>query len=147
VAELPGRQRTESCSTGPIIKRNDHPGAQRIQDHITSQLQQVDFLLHQDRLVAPLKEVPDQAVAAVEALRIKTVQVPHPERQIAIRRLQQQVIVIGHLAEGVHHPVEASANNAQHLQPVDAVSIVQENVFPSIPARGDMINGPRQFEP
>jgi hypothetical protein len=70
---------------------------------------------------------------------------PHPERQVAIRRLQQQMIVIGHLAEGVHHPVEARANDAQHLQPVAAVSIVQENVFPSIPARGDMINGPGEF--
>jgi hypothetical protein len=68
--------------------------------------------------------VPNQAVAAVETLRVEAVQMPHPERQIAIRRLQQQVIVIGHLTEGVHDPVEARANNAQHLQPVDAVSIV-----------------------
>ena len=59
----------------------------------------------------------------------------------------QQVIVTGHLTEGLHHPVEARANNAQHLQPVTAVSIVQENLFPSIPARGDMINGPREFQP
>ena len=63
-------------------------------------------------------------MAAVEALRIEAVQMPHPKRQIAIRRLQQQVIVIGHLTEGVHHPVEARANNAQHIQPVDAVRIV-----------------------
>jgi hypothetical protein len=75
----------------------------------------------------------------VEALRINTVELPHPLCQIGFRRFDQEVVVIAHLAPGVTHPIETLANLGKNLQPNLAVSVRQVNIFPPVSPRGDVV--------
>jgi len=44
----------------------------------------------------PLEQMTNPRVGAIDVLREDTVQLAHPLRQIRIRRLDQQVAVVGH---------------------------------------------------
>jgi len=69
------------------------------------------------------------AVPFVEELRIAAVQLPHPEGQIALRGLDEKVIMVGHEAVGVANPVVAF---------IDALEGVHELLL--IAARGYVVN-------
>jgi hypothetical protein len=73
-------------------------------------------------------------MAAVEALGVFAVQLPHSTGQITVHRFYQQMIVIGHLAKSMNHPVKSGTHIAQYLQPITAIFVAQENIFPTIPA-------------
>ena len=85
--------------------------------------------------------MPHQRVPAVEPLRVLTVQLPHTSGQVAIHRLQQQVVVVAHLTKRMHHPVEALAGVAQNVEPVASVVVVQVNVFAPVTTGGDVVQG------
>ncbi|MGH8550761.1 MAG: hypothetical protein ACRERU_19610 [Methylococcales bacterium] len=77
-----------------------------MQHHLSGQFQQIVILLHKDRRVATWIERPDHPEAAVKALRIKTIQLPHPSRSIAVDRCHQPMIMVGHPTIRVDDPVE-----------------------------------------
>ena len=64
-----------------------------------------DHLINKDRLVPPLPEVADPVVAAVESLRVVSVDVPHQRPQPSLRRFAQKVIMVRHYTEGVNRHV------------------------------------------
>jgi hypothetical protein len=84
-------------------------------------------------------------VLPIHPLRIHPVQLPHASRQIALRRFHDQVIVIGHLAPAMTHPVEPFANLTQQLQPGQPIFIAKENGLPPITARGDVVQTSGKF--
>jgi len=47
----------------------------------------------------------NQSMATIVVLRVGSVQLPHPTAQVAINRLDEQVIMIRHLAEGVYDKI------------------------------------------
>jgi hypothetical protein len=59
-----------------VSSGRNHARAHRVEDHVSGQLEQIGLLLDQDRLVAPLEDVTDPPVDAVEPLCIDTVELP-----------------------------------------------------------------------
>jgi hypothetical protein len=56
------------------------------------------------------------------------------------------MIVIGHLAKCMNHPIKPRTNNVQHRQPIIAIIVTQEDIFPTISARGNVIKGTGEFQ-
>jgi hypothetical protein len=67
---------------------------------------QARVAVHQDGLEAALKEMSDQAVAPVEALRVDPVDLAHQARQVGPPRVQHQMEMVAHQAIGQHLRVE-----------------------------------------
>jgi len=76
----------------------------------------------------------------VEALRIDTVQLPHAQRQVALWRLDQQMIVIVHQTVGVAEPTEARHHFAKTAQKQRPILIIKKDRIPRIAARSDVID-------
>ena len=85
-------------------------------------------------------------VPAIELLRVDAVQLAHACREIALRGLDDQVVVIGHLAPGVDRPVEALATLCQGFQPAFAIDVVRVDILAAVAARGHMVQPPGEFE-
>ena len=79
-------------------------------------------------------------------LRVLTVQLPHTSGQVAVHRLQQQVVMVAHLSERMHHPVEALAGVAQNVKPFASVVVVQVDVFAPVTTRGDVVKGAGELQ-
>ena len=69
-----------------------------------------------------------------------------PRREIGLRGLDDEVVVIGHLAPGVHRPVVSLATLGQCVQPDLAVAVVGIDVLAPIAARGNVIEAATEFE-
>lgn len=79
--------------------------------------------------------------------RIDTAVEPvHATGQIAIRRLNDQMIVIGHLAGSVAAPIGPITRLAQPFQPNEAVFIIEVNRLAPVCARGDMVQPTGQLD-
>lgn len=65
------------------------------------------FAVLPDRLKTSLKQVSGPAVATVEGLRGASIQFTHPFGQIAIRGLDQQVVVIADQAVSMAEPTNS----------------------------------------
>jgi hypothetical protein len=123
----------------PVARLRDHRGAHGIEHHIARQLQQIGIPLHQDGLEPTLEEMTHQPMAAIARLGVDAVELTHPLGEVRIGRLDDEVIVVGHLAPGVAAPVETAAHLAQHDEPVRAVLIVAIDRLAPITARGHMV--------
>lgn len=102
-------------------------------------------LLHDDRFVTSLKNMPLAMMATVEALGVDAIQVTHAPRQIGLRRFDQQVIMIRHQTIGVTAPTKALNCVAQQREKQFTVVVLQEDIFASISSRGDMVHSTRYF--
>lgn len=59
----------------------------------------------------------DPSMAAVEALCVDAVELAHALCQVPLRCLDQDMVVVGHLAPGMAYPVVAFADLTKDLQP------------------------------
>lgn len=89
------------------------------------------ILLHQDRRVAALKNVADAIMTTVEALRIHAVELPHPPREIGIRRFDEKVVVIAHRAVGMQRPVVALPDLSEDVEKQMPVVVGQVDILRS----------------
>lgn len=87
-----------------------HICSDRIEDDVPADLEQMAVLLNEDGLVPTLEEMTGSAVQSVKELRIHAVQLPHAERKISVRRLNEEVIVVVHQTVGVTDPVVTLVN-------------------------------------
>jgi hypothetical protein len=78
-------------------------------------------------------------MAAIGQLGVDAVELAHPPGEVGIGRLDDNVIMVGHLAVGVAAPVESAADLAQHHKPIRPVLIVAIDRLAPITARGHMI--------
>ena len=65
----------------------------------------------------------------IKKLRIDAVQLPHTQGEIAVRRFDQEVIVVVHQAVSMTEPVIPLIDVLEGVQKVDAVLVVFENVL------------------
>jgi len=86
-------------------------------------------------VVAPL-------VAAVEAPRVVAVQVAHPEIQVCLPGLDDQVVVVAHQAVAVDSPAIAAGDACKEVQEDDAVFCVVEDEHAAVAARRDVVVSP-----
>ena len=96
---------------------------------------------------ARLKNMTDAIVPSIEALRVDAVELPHPPGQIGLRRLEQQVVMVHHLAVGKHEPSEALSRAREHLEPLNAVDFVSIDRLASVAAGRHMVNRVGRIEP
>ena len=127
------------AAPGPGRRLRDHRRAHGIEHHVARQLQQVGVALDQDGLEPTLEEVAHEPVAAIDPLRVDAVELTHPFGEVGIGRLDDEVIVVRHLAIGMAAPVEPAAHIAEHREPRHAVLIVVIDRLAPITARGDVI--------
>jgi hypothetical protein len=64
-------------------------------------------LLHKNGFEPPLKQMAHLRMPPVVVLRIAAIQLPHAKREIRLRRLDEEMIVIVHQAVGVADPAIA----------------------------------------
>jgi hypothetical protein len=78
---------------------------------------------------AGAEEVAVAGVAAVEALRVRAVQPLHAVGEVGSRRVDDEVVVRVHEAEGVTAPAVALDRLGQQLEEEDAVGLVLEQTL------------------
>jgi hypothetical protein len=83
--------------------------------------------LDQDGFVPALEQVAGPAMPFVEELGIDAVLLPHADGKIAVRGLNEQMIMIGHETIGVADPVVSFVDVLEGVQEVLAVMIALEN--------------------
>jgi hypothetical protein len=102
------------------------------------------------RLEAPLKEMTAAPVPAVEADAVGRLQPPDAAAQVGLRRLDQQMIVIGHQAEAMEPQAKLFERLDQGVEKAFAVFVVAENlaafVAAFVAAGRDVVDGARVFD-
>jgi hypothetical protein len=107
----------------------------------------VRLALDQHRVEAALEDVADALVAAVEALGIEAIDVAHSGREIRARRLDHQMVVVGHQAVGVAAPAAAPDDFAERLQELATVGVDEEDGRAVVAARGDVVERAGELDP
>ena len=124
---------------------SDKFSAHWIKCNVTSKLKQVTIFVDKDAFITPLKDMSNPPVPAIEVLRVKTVQLPHSMAEVAFNRFDHDVIMVPHLAVGMHMKIETAADQAHNAEPFLSISIVNENKPMVITASGHVVEGARKF--
>ena len=83
--------------------------------------------------------MPHTTVTTVEALGIDAVQLPHAQRQVALRRFDKQMIVIVHQAIRVTQPAKSHYHFAEADKKQLSVSIIEKYRILRVTAGGNVI--------
>jgi len=78
-------------------------------------------------------------MAFVERARVLAVEVAHAVREVREGRLDDEVVVVGEQAPGVHAPAIAPLDAVQDLHEDRAVAVVEEDRLFVIPFRADVV--------
>jgi hypothetical protein len=73
----------------------NHTSTHRMKDDVPCQFQEIGIAVNQNSLLAPPKDMAHMSMVPIEARRIESMQLTRAFRQIGIRRLSHQVIVVG----------------------------------------------------
>jgi hypothetical protein len=99
----------------------------------------VRFVLEQLCEEAPFEDVSDEAVASVDAQRVALVEPEHPDRQVGLRRLEQEVVVVGHQAIAMASPAQVVDDLRQVGKEPCAIEIVVDDRRTPHAARRDVV--------
>ena len=102
-------------------------------------------LLDQNSLVTTLKQVPGPSVILIEELRIHTVQLPHAEGKIALRGLDEKVVMVGHEAICVTDPIIPFVDVLEGIEEQLPIVVILENGFLLVPAGRHMVDSAGVF--
>jgi len=83
--------------------------------------------------------MPDAPVRPVDGLGVDAVELAHAAGEVGLRRLDHEVIMVGHLAPGGTAPAEPPADLAEDVEEAAAVVIVEVDVAPRVAARRHVI--------
>ena len=86
-------------------------------------------------------------MSAVEPLGIDAVELAHAAREIGLGRLDDQMVVVGHLAPDVTAPTEPLAHDGEDVEESAPVVVVEEDVVTRVAPRGEMIERAGKFDP
>ena len=101
----------------------------------------------QDRLVAPLKNMPPLSTEPVEPVRKRALQPAHPIHQIGAGRLHQKMVVVPHKTPSVQTPTLRLAGQFQALKETPARTRSLEDPLPVVPTVDHMVIRPLKFYP
>lgn len=76
---------------------------------------------------------------------VRLTYLPHPLRQVALRGLHHDVVVVGHLTIGVADPVESIADLPEQVEPEFAVGVGEEDRAALVAAGGDVVKAAGKF--
>ena len=100
------------------------------------------LLLDQEGLESPLKQMPHPAMSLVEGLGIDPIQLPHPQGEVPLRCLDEEMVMVLHKAVGMTEPVVASIHLVQKIEKGLPVLIIREDGPLVIASIGEVIDGP-----
>ena len=112
------KARSEATAPGPLPGMRYQFGAHRIQHHVPAECQQVCLFFKQDRREPSLEEMPDSMMPTIVRRGIAAIQLAHTQRQIGLRRFDEEMIVIVHQAGGMTEPAIASDDMSEEREPV-----------------------------
>lgn len=115
--------------------------AHGIEFNVAADLQQIHVAVHQHRLEAPLEQVPDFVVTAIEGLRESTIHVPHQPRAIALTRVEDQVVLDAHQTVGQYLRIKAVHCLFHHGEQCMAIDVVRKDGLAAVATGGDVIVG------
>ena len=96
--------------------------------------------------MASSEQVPATLVPVVETVGIGAQKPAHPGRQIALRRLDDQMKVVFHQTIGVNQEAGLSARLGQRLEKIVAIPLIQKDRLALVSPAHDVINRPRIFD-
>ena len=123
----------------PVSGVCNESGSDRVQDDITSDLEEVRISIDDEGFVASLKEVANTLVDKIEPLRVVTVHVAHEIREVAVGRLDEEVVMVAHEAVGVEDDVVEGEAIGEVFEKSSAIAIVEEDLLTSIATSGNVI--------
>ena len=130
-------EHVDPLAQGELFRR---ASSHRVKVDVSRQAEDVRVAPNHAGTEAALEEVPAALVAAVEVDAVRGLEAVHEVAEIARRRLDHQVDVIGHQAEHVQANVMGLDAVSQAVEKPLAVAVVEEDVPPIIPANGDVID-------
>jgi len=96
----------EAAAPGPALAGRAEAGALGIREDVRADAAERVLVTDEPRAEALLEQMPDAAMATVEALRVHPVQAVHPVGEAFAQTLDHQVKVVVEQAKRVHPPVE-----------------------------------------
>jgi hypothetical protein len=88
---------------------------------------------------APLEHVADKSMPTIESLAIDAIDVTHQPRQVRPLRLQDEVVVVAHQAEGEHQRIAALQALVDDRQQRLPIGVVGKDALAAIAAGGDVV--------
>jgi hypothetical protein len=113
---------------------------------VFEKLKQVGICIHKNRLVAAAEERPVVTVTAIETLRVNAVDMSHDSCDIAGRRLNKKVIMIGEQAIGGYSELPHLARVLYDGDKMSVVLLVEIDELRSSPPVDDVIPGIGKFD-
>lgn len=117
-------------------------GPYRVERQVARQLEQVPVALDEDRIEASLEEMSVKGVAVVEGQRVSAVEPLHAGREIILRRLDYEVVVVRHQAVAVAKPPATTCQAVEEGEKDKLIVRVQEDRLSPIPAAGQVEDPP-----
>jgi hypothetical protein len=113
----------------------------RILEHVLDGVDVLLLRLDQHGVEAAPEDVVSAAVPLVECPCVGAVEVAHAARQVRLRGLDHQVVVVSHQALDVNAPLVAQLNPLQVMEEDDAVGVVRHDRGRVVPASRDVVEG------
>jgi len=114
---------------------------------VSDDLQEIDFRVEEDGLVATAEEGAVAVVGAVEALGIEAAEVPHDPGKVGVRSLEEQVEMGRHTAVGVNANPPSLGKVLEQLHKADMIGLIQEGRSPGEATVHYVVDGVRIEDP
>ena len=85
-------------------------------------------------------------MAPIESLSLYAIELSHAPGEVRVRRFDEQLIVVGHQAVGMHQPVEPPAGRCKNREEGPAILVTPVDILLPITAGGDVVKRPREFQ-
>ena len=122
----------------------NQPGTQGIQVDIMANRPH-GFLFQQNGLVAALKYIPIGLPEPIEAIGEGRLRPLHPDYQVGLRRLDQQMVVVAHQTPGMQRPALRTADQMQAFKKTASSALGPEYPGPAIASIDHVAEGSSVF--
>jgi len=114
---------------------------------IPAEGQKIAILLHKDRPVSPLQEMPHPHMPSIEKVRVSPIYPMHDLQEIPLGGFQDEMIMVVHQDIGMNQDTIAIMVILHEAKELYPVLCIKKDFSPLIPTAGNMIQSPRIFNP
>lgn len=118
----------------PTRRADADAGSNRVQGHVPRKLEEMRVRLDKRAVEAVLEDVADEVVSSIEPLRVPEVEVVHPERDVRLRGLDDEVIVVVHQAVRVAVPPPSPDHPFEEQDEPRTIDVVPHDRRLAVPA-------------